>query len=212
MDTTHIVNPSAIEEKSFDIITEELGHLQLSDELAPIIKRVVHTTADFDYAHITLISEGAVDAAKKAIRSGCRIYADTQMIIAGVNKRLLAKYNCEIFSYISNKDVAEEAKEKGITRSIVGIEKAARETDVKLFVIGNAPTALFKIGELINEKKSSPAMVIGVPVGFVGAAESKDFIQSCSVPSIITKGRKGGSPVAVSILNAILYMLDKENE
>lgn len=212
MDTTHIKDPRAIETKSFEIITEELGHLSLPESSQAIVKRVVHTTADFEYARIVHLTANAVKQAKAAIRSGCRIYADTQMIIAGVNKRLLAKYNCSVFSYIAAPDVAEEAKKRGVTRSIVGIEKAASEPDVKLFVIGNAPTALFRIGELVSQKQTNPAMVIGVPVGFVGAAESKEYILQCPVESVVTKGRKGGSPVAVAILNAILLTLQKEDE
>jgi len=200
-----ILNPADIETRSFEIITEELGHLNLSPELAPIVKRVVHTTADFDYARITEIQSGAVSSAVAALVAGCKIYSDTRMIIAGVSKPMLKKLNCELYTYVDDAEVAALSKEKGLTRSILGIEKAVEDPDTRIFVIGNAPTALVRLGELIQEGKVRPALVIGVPVGFVGASESKEFIKKTGVPYIVTNGRKGGSPVAVAILNALLY-------
>ena len=200
-----ILNPADIETRSFEIITEELGHLNLSPELAPIVKRVVHTTADFDYARITEIQSGAVSSAVAALVAGCKIYSDTRMIIAGVSKPMLKKLNCELYTYVDDAEVATQSKEKGLTRSILGIEKAVEDSDTKIFVIGNAPTALVRLGELIQEGKVRPALVIGVPVGFVGASESKEFIKKTGVPYIVTNGRKGGSTVAVAILNALLY-------
>jgi len=200
-----ILNPADIETRSFEIITEELGHLNLSPELAPIMKRVVHTTADFDYARITEIQSGAVSSAVAALVAGCKIYSDTRMIIAGVSKPMLKKLNCELYTYVDDAEVAAQSKEKGLTRSILGIEKAVEDPDTKIFVIGNAPTALVRLGELILEGKVRPALVIGVPVGFVGASESKEFIKKTGVPYIVTNGRKGGSTVAVAILNALLY-------
>ena len=200
-----ILNPADIETRSFEIITEELGHLNLSPELAPIVKRVVHTTADFDYARITEVQSGAVSSAVAALVAGCKIYSDTRMIIAGVSKPMLKKLNCELYTYVDDAEVAAQSKEKGLTRSILGIEKAVEDPDTKIFVIGNAPTALVRLGELIQEGKVRPALVIGVPVGFVGASESKEFIKKTGVPYIVTNGRKGGSTVAVAILNALLY-------
>jgi precorrin-8X/cobalt-precorrin-8 methylmutase len=200
------VNPNEIESRSFEIISEELGHLCMPAEYEAIIKRVVHTTADFDYARITEIHADAIASARKAILEGCRIYTDTRMIIAGVSKPSLKKYNCETYTFIDDEQVAAESKEKGVTRSILGIEKAATDLSTKIFVIGNAPTALVRLSELILEKKINPALVIGVPVGFVGASESKEFVKQTKVPYIVTNGRKGGSTVAVAILNAILYM------
>jgi len=200
-----ILNPADIETRSFEIITEELGHLNLSPELAPIVKRVVHTTADFDYARITEIQSGAVSSAVAALVAGCKIYSDTRMIIAGVSKPMLKKLNCELYTYVDDAGVVAQSKEKGLTRSILGIEKAVGDPDTRIFVIGNAPTALVRLGELIQEGKVRPALVIGVPVGFVGASESKEFIKKTGVPYIVTNGRKGGSTVAVAILNALLY-------
>lgn len=201
-----ITDPNAIEAESFRIITRELGHLGLPEELAAIVKRVIHTTADFEYGRITEIHPGAVASARKALLDGCDIYCDTRMIEAGVNKRRLKELNCNIYTYIDHEEVITKSKELKLTRSILGIDKAAENERTKIFVIGNAPTALVRIGELIDEGKLNPALVIGVPVGFVGAAESKEFIKARPVPTIVTNGRKGGSTVAVSILNALLYM------
>jgi Precorrin isomerase len=201
-----ILNPADIETRSFEIITEELGHLSLSDEHAAIVKRVIHTTADFEYGRITEIHPDAVQSALRALRDGCDIYCDTRMIEAGVNKIRLKAMNCSIYTYIDHEEVRAESTKTGITRSILGINKSADNDRTQIYVIGNAPTALVRIAELIRENKISPALVIGVPVGFVGAAESKEFIKSTGVPYIVTNGRKGGSTVAVSILNAILYL------
>jgi precorrin-8X/cobalt-precorrin-8 methylmutase len=201
-----ILNPNDIESRSMEIISEELGHLQLSAGYDAIVKRVVHTTADFDYARITEIHPKAIDAALAALSAGCRIYTDTRMIIAGVSKPSLKKLNCDVYTYIDDEEVIEQSKAQGLTRSILGIEKAAKDADTSIYVIGNAPTALVRLAELIMAKQVNPALVIGVPVGFVGASESKAFIKQANVPYIVTNGRKGGSTVAVAILNALMYM------
>jgi precorrin-8X/cobalt-precorrin-8 methylmutase len=202
-----ILNPNDIEKKSFEIISAELGNFPMKEEVAPVIKRIVHTTADFEYAHITEFHQDAVSMASEALRSGCDIYCDTRMVEAGVNKQALSSLGCRIYTYIDDPDIKVKAQQLGITRSILGIDKAAENSGTRIFVIGNAPTALVRIGELITGHRISPALVIGVPVGFVGAAESKEFIKSVHVPYIVTNGRKGGSTVAVAIVNALLYML-----
>jgi len=204
-----IVDPKDIENKSFEIITKELGHLKIDPALEPVIKRVVHTTADFEYAHILEFSHDAVEKGLASLRSGVRIYTDTKMIVAGVNKNILEKLDCEINSYIDDKEVVAEAHDRGLTRSIVGMEKAFSDEHTKIFVIGNAPTALFKLKELIEKTKIKPDLIIAVPVGFVGAAESKEEIKKAGVPYIVTNGRKGGSTVAVAILNALIYMIER---
>lgn len=201
-----ILNPNDIETRSMEIISEELGHLQLPAGYDAIVKRVVHTTADFDYARITEIHPQAIESALAALKAGCRIYTDTRMIIAGTSKPALKKLNCEAYTYIDDEEVIEQSKTQGLTRSILGIEKAVQDSTTSIYVIGNAPTALVRLGELIMAKQVNPALVIGVPVGFVGASESKEFIKQTSVPYIVTNGRKGGSTVAVAILNALLYM------
>jgi len=204
-----ITDPNRIEERSFEIIGEELG-MEVSDEIKPTLFRIIHTTADFEYAALTKFSKDSIKRAKDAMRSGCRMYADTNMIKSGIRKTLLEKFNCDVYTYISDTDVAKEAKERGITRSIVGIEKACQDKDTKIFLIGNAPTALFTLKEQIEKGNVSPELVVAVPVGFVGAAESKEAILEVDVPHIVAKGRKGGSPIAVSIVNSILLQLDKE--
>lgn len=202
-----ILNPNDIESRSFEIITEELGHLTFQPKVDSIIKRVVHTTADFEYARITEVQADAVQSALKALENGCKIYTDTRMIIAGISKPMLKKLNCEAYTLVDDPQVAADSKQKGITRSILGIEKAVLDAETKIFVIGNAPTALVRLAELINDGVVNPALVIGVPVGFVGASESKEFVKKTNVPYIVTNGRKGGSTVAVAILNALLYKL-----
>lgn len=204
-----ILNPADIEKRSFEIISAELGSFPLNDDAAPVIKRIIHTTADFEYAHITRIHPDAVSMALKALRDGCDIYCDTRMIEAGVNKNVLSALGCRIYTYIDDGEIRARSGQLGITRSILGVDKAAGNPRTRIFVVGNAPTALVRIGELVSGHRISPALVVGVPVGFVGAAESKEFIRNSHVPYIVTDGRKGGSTVAVAIVNALLYMLKR---
>jgi len=194
-----------IENDSMSIISKELSHLNIPQELDSIIKRVIHTTADFEYAHLFEAHADAVENAKKALQSGCKIYADTTMITSGVSKPSLNKLGCEITCFVHHEKVIEEAKAQGITRSICGVNMAAANSDYKIFVVGNAPTALVRICELAKEGKIKPDLVIGVPVGFVGAAESKEMLKESGLPYMIIRGRKGGSTVGVAILNALMY-------
>ncbi|ABR46312.1 Precorrin-8X methylmutase CbiC/CobH [Alkaliphilus metalliredigens QYMF] len=204
----YIQSPREIERKSFEIITREL-EVELPDpQTAPIIKRVIHTTADFEYAKLIKIHPEAVEAAQKALQEGCRIYTDTNMVLSGINKRILKKYGGEVYCLVGDPEVAREAKERGVTRSMVAMEKAMADPETKLFVIGNAPTALFILCQGIQEGKAKPSAIIGVPVGFVGAQESKELLMEQTVPHITIQGRKGGSTVAVAIVNALLYMLE----
>jgi precorrin-8X/cobalt-precorrin-8 methylmutase len=204
----YIKVPHEIEERSFEIITEELGDKTFPEEIGRIIKRIIHTTADFQYADITRISPTAIQSAKDAIAKGVNIVTDTQMSKSGINKVKLKKYGGDVHCFISDEDVALWAKEKGITRAMVSMEKAMEDENNQIFVIGNAPTALFELKRFIEEGRVKPALVVGVPVGFVGAAESKEALESLDVPYILTRGRKGGSTVAASIINAILYMME----
>jgi len=203
----YIKIPHRIEEKSFEIITEELGSKTFSEDVGKIIKRIIHTTADFQYAETTQISPGAIDIAKAVMRAGTNIITDTKMVMAGINKNKLEQFGCSVNCLISHEDVIETAKQKGITRAMAAIEKAVLDKNNKIFVIGNAPTALFQLKEYIEKGIIRPELVIGVPVGFVGAVESKEAFSKLDIPYIITKGRKGGSTVAAAIVNAILYML-----
>lgn len=203
-----ITDPSLIEKKSFEIIESEIKTV-VCDEYKPLIYRIIHTTADFEYAELTEIHKDALRRGMDALSSGCRIYSDTNMIQAGVNKKLLLKYNCELYTYIADSKTVDEASARGVTRSIVGMERACRDSGTKIFIIGNAPTALSVLSSQIKSGVVSPELVIGVPVGFVGAAESKEELMETNAPYIVTRGRKGGSTVAVAILNAILLMLNK---
>ena len=202
------VLPMEIEKRSFEIIESELPH-PIDPELAPIIKRVIHTSADFDYADNLCFSEDVVAKAHEAIKNGACIVTDTQMAKAGINKKNLARYGGEVYCFIADEDVAKAAKEQGTTRSAASMDKAAALGKPLIFAIGNAPTALVRICELIEEGKLDPKLVIGVPVGFVNVVQSKEMIMKEPVPYIVARGRKGGSNVAACIVNALLYMLGR---
>ena len=204
------VLPGEIEKRSFEIITRELGDRILDEEKAPLIKRVIHTSADFEYADTLCFSDDVIAKALNAIRSGASIVTDTQMGRAGINKRSLAKYGGQVYCFMSDEDVAAEAKKNGTTRAVASIDKAAAMDQPLIFAIGNAPTALIRIYELVKEGKLSPALVIGVPVGFVNVVQSKELIMETEVPYIVARGRKGGSNVAAAICNALLYMIDEK--
>ncbi len=201
-------DPVKIEKKSFEIITKELGDIKFEESHGKVIKRVIHTTADFEYASIIKISEGAIDNAIESLKKGSYIYTDTKMASEGINKRILSKFGGKVLCYVSDDDVIEESRSKGVTRSMAAMEKAILNDKIKIFVNGNAPTALFTLIDAINSKKLFPDLIVGVPVGFVGAAESKEALIKTKVPYITTLGRKGGSTVGAAIINALLYMIE----
>lgn len=203
------VMPAEIERRSFEIITEELGDFPLIPGTEPIVKRCIHTSADFDYAGNLMFSEGAVEKALEAIRGGASIVTDTQMGKAGINKKKLAKYGGEVYCFMSDEDVAQIAKEQGTTRATASMDKASHLQKKMIFAVGNAPTALVRLYELIQEGRLKPELIIGVPVGFVNVVQSKELILSLEdTPYIVARGRKGGSNIAACICNALLYMLD----
>lgn len=202
----YLKSPMGIEERSFEIIGEEMGPHSFSEEELLIVKRTIHTTADFEYKDLVEISPDAIETAKEVLRNGATIYTDTNMALNGINKRALAKTNSSVICYVNEEIVHKEAKEKGITRSMAAVEKACND-NVDIFVFGNAPTALFRLKELISEGKAHPKLIIAVPVGFVGAAESKENMDELNIPYIRVKGRKGGSTVAAAIVNALMYMV-----
>ena len=202
----YLKNPMGIEERSFEIIGEEMGPHSFTGEELLIVKRTIHTTADFEYKELVEISETAIETAKKIFKQGARIYTDTNMALNGINKIALAKTNSNVICYVNEDIVHKEAKEKNITRSMAAVEKACND-NVDIFVFGNAPTALFRLKELIKEGKANPKLIIAVPVGFVGAAESKENMDELNIPYIRVKGRKGGSTVAAAIINALMYMI-----
>ncbi len=199
--------PAEIEKRSFEIITSELEEkvIVLPKENELVIKRCIHTSADFDYAETLSFSEGAVEKMKEFIRGGAVIVTDTNMGLAGVNKKKLATFGGEAFCFMADEDVAAEAKDRGVTRAAVSMEKAAKLDRDVIFAIGNAPTALIRLHEMMEEGSYTPKFVIGVPVGFVNVVASKELFLDSDVPYIINRGRKGGSNIAAAICNAVLY-------
>lgn len=204
-----LVKPMEIEKRSFEIITDILGDRKLNPEHELVIKRVIHTTADFDYADNLVFSDGVVTKGVEALRGGCDIVTDTTMALSGINKTVLAKLGGQVHCFIADPDVAQLAKLRGITRSAVSMEKAAKLDKPCIFAIGNAPTALIALHQLMEAGRVKPALIIGVPVGFVNVVESKELIMSTDVPYIVAKGRKGGSNVAAAICNAMLYQITR---
>ena len=203
------VAPADIEARSMELIGQELGERVFPAEQLPVVKRVIHTTAVFEYADSLVFSAGAVEAGVAAIRQGCTIVTDTQMAFSGVNKRVLEKFGGRAVCFMSDPDVAAEAKARGETRATVSMERAARLEGPLVLAIGNAPTALVRACELIDAGELRPALVIGVPVGFVNVVESKERLfavcEKHGVPAIVAMGRKGGSNVAAAICNALIY-------
>jgi len=201
----YILDPSEIENESMRIISYELNGKTWDEPLNSIIKRCIHTTADFEFANIISCSEGAAEKGVELLSGGADIVTDTMMAASGINKRKLAEFGGQVHCFMADEDVANEAKERGITRAMVCMEKAADMGKEMVYVIGNAPTALIRLDELIREGRASPGLIIGVPVGFVNVVESKELIMDSGAPFIVSRGRKGGSNVAATICNAMLY-------
>lgn len=206
------VLPMEIEKRSFEIITQELGDKKLDADKELIIKRCIHTSADFEYADSLCFSPDVVEKAMEAIKKGACIVTDTQMAKSGINKRALSRYGGEVYCFVADEDVAQAARENGTTRSTANIDKAAAMGKPLIFAIGNAPTALVRIYELVQEGKMKPELVIGVPVGFVNVVQSKELIMETDVPYIVARGRKGGSNIAACICNALMYMIDDRRD
>lgn len=205
------VLPNEIEKRSFEIIEEELKirGIIIPENQKMVTKRVIHTSADFDYAKTMTYSENAVEIAKKLIKNGADIVTDTNMALSGINKKTLAKYGGQAHCFMADEDVAKEAKLRGTTRASVSIRKASKIEKPVIFAIGNAPTALISLYEIMMKTDWRPAFIIGVPVGFVNVEAAKELILETDVPYIINRGRKGGSNVAAAICNAILYELGR---
>ena len=206
MELEHIL-PEDIEKRSFEIIGQELDQMGISipEDKAFLIKRAIHTTADFDYAKTLYFSEDAIAIAQNLIKSGAIIVTDTNMALSGINKKTLAKFGGEVHCFMADEDVAKEAKERGITRAAVSMERASKLTKPVIFAIGNAPTALIALRDLHDSGAFTPAFIIGVPVGFVNVEAAKELIIESDIPCIVNRGRKGGSNVAAAICNALLY-------
>lgn len=206
------VLPGDIEKRSFEIIGEELRErgIVLLPEQEAVTKRVIHTTADFDYAETMQYSKDAVSFARSLIRQGADIVTDTNMTKAGISKATLAKYGGQVHCFMAEEDVAREAKERQVTRATVSMERAAALAGPVIFAIGNAPTALISLYEMMEKGIFTPKFVIGVPVGFVNVVQAKELFLDSEVPYIINRGRKGGSNVAAAICNALLYGVEEK--
>ncbi len=202
--------PHDIERTSFEIITRELGDRELDPLQAPVIKRVIHTTADFSFADSLVFTEGAVERAWDALRRGATILTDTNMARSGISRPALAALGCRCVCYMADQDVAASARERGTTRAYASMDKACEIAGPLIVAVGNAPTALLRLCELIDAGRIAPDLVIGVPVGFVNVVEAKEEVLARRVPAIVARGRKGGSTVAAAIVNALLYQLTRD--
>ena len=211
MEKIEFVLPGDIEKRSFEIIGEELKErgITLPAEEEPVTKRVIHTSADFEYAQTMCYSKSAVQVARELLKRGASIVTDTNMAKAGINKTALSKLGGEVYCFMADEDVAREAKERQVTRATVSMERAAALPGPVIFAIGNAPTALISLYELMEQGKFRPEFVIGVPVGFVNVVQAKELFLESDVPYIINRGRKGGSNVAAAICNALLYGIER---
>lgn len=222
IDFTDFQTPAEIEKQSFALITEELGGRPFPPGIGEVVKRVIHASADFSYADTLSFSDGVIDHAKAALAAGATIVTDTNMVLAGISKTALAQTGCQAVCFIADEDIAREAKARGITRAAVSMERVATRyasgllapSSPLIFAIGNAPTALMALHQLIQEgrfqparSQPQPALVIGVPVGFVHVVESKELFLGGDTPYIINQGRKGGSTIAAAIVNALLYQV-----
>ena len=204
-----IKQPKEIENKSFEIIAPYLKNLNLTAEETKIYSRIIHAAGDVEYAPIIKISANAISAAKNALNRGANIFTDVEMVRTGINKRALKKFGGEIFCKVADEEIKKIAEREKITRSMAAMRNFGEQLNNSVVAIGNAPTALFEVLRLVEEEKIFPAVIIGVPVGFVGAADSKaELAKQNKIPFITVEGTKGGSPIAVAAVNAILYLLN----
>ena len=207
--------PKDIERRSFEMIEEELLQrgICIPEREKAITKRVIHATADFEYGYTLVYSKGAVGILEELVRNGADIVTDTNMALAGINKKVLARFGGEAHCFMADEDVAAEAGRRGMTRAAVSMERAAKIEKPVIFAVGNAPTALVRLYELAGKRGWRPAFVIGVPVGFVNVEAAKKLILSTDIPCIVNRGRKGGSSVAAAVCNGVLYGLaDREGK
>lgn len=205
LEKIEIVKPMEIEKRSMEIITKELHGRTWPEPEFSVVKRCIHTSADFDYADNLCFSERAVQTGIDALNAGASIVTDTKMAASGISKKRMAECGGEVYCFMSDLDVARAAKERGCTRAAVCMEKAAELKETLIIAVGNAPTALIRLYELIQEGRIRPALIIGAPVGFVNVVEAKELIMTAGVPYIVPRGRKGGSNIAAAICNAMLY-------
>lgn len=208
-----VKNPKAIEDKSMEIIYPYVKDLNLTDDEVRVYSRTIHASGDVEYAQLVRTSPDAVAKGIEAIKNGAHIFTDVEMVRTGINKKALELHNSEVHCLIRDEKVAEMAKELGVTRSIAAMRTFGKQLEGNIVAIGNAPTALYEVLRLALEEGVRPALIVGIPVGFVGAAESKDYLMEVSpVPYITVKGNKGGSPIAASVINALLYSGVERND
>ena len=204
-----IKNPMEIENRSMEIIAPYLENLNLSAEEVQIYSRIIHAAGDPDYARVIRIHPDAIESTKQAIQSGANVFTDVEMVRTGINKRVLNRFGGEVFCRVADDEIRSLAERENITRSMAAMRSFGKNLDGSIVAIGNAPTALFEVLRLYREENIKPAVIIGIPVGFVGAADSKsELANQNQIPFITVEGTKGGSPIAAATLNAILYMLD----
>ena len=204
-----IKEPMAIENRSMELIAPHLEGLGLDERATKLYSRLIHASGDVGYAPITRVHPEAIDRAIEALKAGAHIYTDVEMVRTGINKKKLASFGGEVHCLVADPEIAAEAKELGITRSMVAMRRFGKDLDGSIVAIGNAPTALFEVLRLVREEGIRPACIVGIPVGFVGAAESKaELAENGIVPYITVEGTKGGSPIAAAAINALMYIID----
>ncbi len=206
-----IKQPMEIETRSMEIIAPYLDGLNLDEKAVKVYSRIIHAAGDVEYAPLIRMGEGAIEKAMEALRSGSDIYTDVEMVRTGINKRKLASFGGEVHCLIADTEVAEQAKAEGITRSMAAMRRFGKKLDGSIVAIGNAPTALFEVLRLVREEGIRPACIVGIPVGFVGAADSKkELAENGMVPYITVEGTKGGSPIAAAAVNAMMYLINND--
>ena len=204
-----IKQPMDIENKSMEIIAPHLAGLNLNEAETKVYSRMIHASGDVDYAQVIRLHPKAIEATQEALKRGANIYTDVEMVRTGINKKAFGRYGGKIECRVADPEIAEIAKRKGITRSMAAMRAFGKELAGSIIAIGNAPTALFEVLRLAKEENILPAVIIGIPVGFVGAADSKKLLaENTFVPYVTVEGTKGGSPIAASVVNAIMYILD----
>lgn len=206
-----IKQPMEIENRSMEIIAPHLDGLGLGEDETKVYSRLIHASGDVDYASVIRLHPKAIDAVRGALQKGCDIYTDVEMVRTGINKRKLAGFGGEVHCLVADPQISARAKEEGITRSMAAMRHFGKDLTDNIVAIGNAPTALFEVLRLVKEEGVRPACIIGIPVGFVGAADSKEALAGQdAIPYITVEGTKGGSPIAAAAVNAIMYIIDNE--
>ncbi len=204
-----IKQPMDIENKSMEIIAPHLAGLNLSEAETKVYSRMIHASGDVDYAKVIRLHPKAIEVTQEALKRGANIYTDVEMVRTGINKKAFGRYGGKIECRVADPEIAEIAKREGITRSMAAMRAFGKDLAGSIIAIGNAPTALFEVLRLAEKENILPAVIIGIPVGFVGAADSKKLLaENTLVPYVTVEGTKGGSPIAASVVNAIMYLLD----